>query len=244
MNLLNNALKFTSRGSVTVHLGFSLPDRFEITVLDSGIGISPEKLVRLFQPFEQGDSSTTRKFGGTGLGLVISLQLARLMGGDIKVQSQEGVGSEFTITLRIPPAPVPARPGRAPAVRLRRGGRLLLAEDNMVNVRVAKALLEDYFEAIDVAANGKEALAMLERADYEMVLMDLQMPEMDGLQATREIRKNKEWAATPIIALSANVFSSDKQDCLAAGMQDFLEKPITKAALIRVLAPYLGFDRT
>ena len=244
MNLLNNALKFTSRGSVTVKLGFTLPDRFKIRVLDSGIGISPDKMVRLFQPFEQGDSSTTRKFGGTGLGLVISLQLARLMGGDITVESQEGVGSEFTLTLHLSPVPQPARTGQAPPVRLRRGGRLLLAEDNMVNVRVAKALLEEYFESIDVAANGKEALDMLNSAEYEMVLMDLQMPEMDGLQATREIRKNKEWATVPIIALSANVFSSDKQDCLSAGMQDFLEKPITKAALIRVLAPYLGFDRS
>ncbi|MDQ3000640.1 MAG: CHASE domain-containing protein [Fibrobacterota bacterium] len=244
MNLLNNALKFTSRGSVTVKLEFTLPDRFEIRVLDSGMGISPEKMVRLFQPFEQGDSSTTRKFGGTGLGLVISLQLARLMGGDIKVESQEGVGSEFTITLHLSPAPEPAKTGQAPPSRLRRGGRLLLAEDNMVNVRVAKALLEEYFESIDVAANGREALDMLNSAEYEMVLMDLQMPEMDGLQATREIRKNKEWATVPIIALSANVFSSDKQDCLSAGMQDFLEKPITKAALIRVLAPYLGYDRS
>ena len=154
------------------------------------------------------------------------------------------MGSEFTLTLHLSPVPQPARTGQAPPVRLRRGGRLLLAEDNMVNVRVAKALLEEYFESIDVAANGKEALDMLNSAEYEMVLMDLQMPEMDGLQATRDIRKNKEWATVPIIALSANVFSSDKQDCLSAGMQDFLEKPITKAALIRVLAPYLGFDRS
>lgn len=243
MNLLNNALKFTSRGSVTVTVEFSLPDRFLIRVRDSGIGISPEKMARIFQPFEQGDGSTTRKFGGTGLGLVISLQLARLMGGDIQAQSQEGLGSEFTMTLRLPPASAPAGPEKSSAVRLRRGGRLLLAEDNMVNVRVAKALLEDVFEHIDVAANGKEALALLEKAKYDIVLMDIRMPEMDGLQATLEIRKNKEWTALPIIALSANVFSSDKQTCLAAGMQDFLEKPLTMAALNRVLAPYLGILR-
>ncbi|HKP98633.1 MAG TPA: ATP-binding protein [Fibrobacteria bacterium] len=243
MNLLSNALKFTPKGSVTVTVGFAMPDRFQAHIVDSGIGISPEKLERLFQPFEQGDSSTTRKFGGTGLGLAISLQFAKMMGGDIQVRSEEDVGTDICLTLRLPVASPPAQAGNESAAGLRRGGRVLLAEDNIVNVRVAKALLEDYFETIDVAANGKEALDMLGAAAYEMILMDLQMPEMDGLQAAREIRKRGEWRDIPIIALTANAFSSDRRDCLAAGMQDFLVKPITKAGLHRVLEPYLAKGR-
>jgi len=239
MNLLSNALKFTPEGSVKMVSGYAQPDRLEIRIVDSGIGISEEKLERLFQPFEQGDSSTTRRFGGTGLGLVISLQLAKMMGGDILVKSQEKLGSEFSLILTLPATKAPAPAGNEAAERLRKGARLLLAEDNIVNVRVAKALLEDYFEIIDVAGTGKEALQMLASAEYEMVLMDLQMPEMDGMQAAQEIRKHPEWSGIPIIALSANAFSSDRKNCLAAGMQDFLEKPITKAALHRVLAQYL-----
>jgi two-component system, sensor histidine kinase and response regulator len=240
LNLLSNALKFTPEGSVTLISSYSEPDRLEIRIVDSGIGIAADKLQLLFQPFEQGDSSTTRKFGGTGLGLVISLQLAKMMGGDIRVESKEKLGSEFTLSLTLPRAKAPADRGKEPGGRLRKGLRLLLAEDNVVNVRVAKALLEEYFETIDVAGTGKEALAMVAAADYEMILMDLQMPEMDGMQAAREIRKRSEWSGIPIIALSANAFASDRKNCLAAGMQDFLEKPITKAALHRVLAQYLG----
>jgi signal transduction histidine kinase len=239
MNLLSNALKFTPKGSVTVTVGFAHPGRFQAHIVDSGIGISEEKLDRLFRPFEQGDTSTTRKFGGTGLGLAISLQFARMMGGDIQVRSKENVGTDICLTLNLPATTAPAQAGKEPSAGLRRGGRLLLAEDNIVNVRVAKALLEDYFDSIDVAANGREALDMLGASPYEMILMDLQMPEMDGLQATREIRKRQEWNAIPIIALTANAFSSDRRDCLAAGMQDFLVKPITKAGLHRVLSPYL-----
>ena len=240
MNLLSNALKFTPKGSVIITQGFQEPDRFSARFVDSGIGIPPEKLPLLFQPFEQGDSSTTRKFGGTGLGLAISLQFAKMMGGDIQVRSQPGVGTDFRLTLRLPPTAARPPAGKEAYARLRKGGRLLLAEDNIVNVRVAKALLEDYFEIIDVAANGREAVAMMGGAKYEMVLMDLQMPEMDGLQATQEIRKRGEWSTIPIIAMTANAFSSDKKDCLAAGMQDFLGKPITMAGLRRVLGPYLG----
>jgi signal transduction histidine kinase len=242
MNLLSNALKFTPEGSVTVHSGYTAQGRLEIRIRDSGIGISRENLLRLFQPFEQGDSSTTRKFGGTGLGLVISLQLAKMMDGDILVKSMEGVGSEFHLTLPLPAAKAPHAPGGETGKRLRKGGRLLLAEDNIVNVRVAKALLEDHFEYIDVAGTGKEAIRMLALQDYEMILMDLQMPEMDGMQAAREIRKHHEWSGIPIIALSANAFASDRNNCLAAGMQDFLEKPITRSALHRVLAQFLGLD--
>ena len=241
-NLLSNALKFTPEGSVAVHFAYTAQGRLEVRIRDSGIGISRENLLRLFQPFEQGDSSTTRKFGGTGLGLVISLQLAKMMGGDILVKSKEGVGSEFCLTLPLPVSHAPQTPGSEAGKRLRKGGRLLLAEDNIVNVRVAKALLEDHFETIDVAGTGKEAIRMLALRDYEMVLMDLQMPEMDGMQATREIRKHPEWSKIPIIALSANVFASDRANCLEAGMQDFLEKPITRSDLHRVLAQYLGRD--
>ena len=243
MNLISNALKFTPEGSVSVFPAFTDPDRFRIHIVDSGMGISAAMLERLFQPFEQGDSSTTRKFGGTGLGLVISLQLAKMMGGDIQVKSKEGAGSEFNLSLALPLAkPVePKSPEACP--KLRKGGRLLLAEDNAVNVRVAKALLSDHFESIDVASTGKEALEMLSASDYDLILMDLQMPVMDGMQAAREIRKRPEWSGVPIIALSANAFSTDRRACLEAGMEDFLEKPITIPALHRVLARYLGVDQ-
>jgi len=245
MNLLGNALKFTPEGSVTLFPTFTEPDRFQIRIVDSGMGISQAMLVRLFQPFEQGDSSTTRKFGGTGLGLVISMQLAKMMGGDIHVKSTEGVGSEFLLSLILPVAnpDEPNGEGKPPSLQppgVRKGGRLLLAEDNAVNVRVAKALLSDHFESIDVAATGKEALDMLSASDYDLILMDLQMPEMDGMQAAREIRKHLKWSGVPIIALSANAFAADRKACQEAGMDDFLEKPITKAALNRVLDRFLG----
>ena len=249
INLLSNALKFTPRGSVSVYPAYFAPDRFRVRIVDSGIGIPESKLGRLFQPFEQGDSSLTRKSGGTGLGLVISLQLAKMMGGDIRVTSREGVGSEFILDLSLPQAQPPpatsedAGPGMRKSGKGYKGGRMLLAEDNAMNVRVAKALMAEYFETIDVAANGAEALEKLAAGGYELILMDVQMPIMDGLQATREIRKQAKWADMPIIALSANVFPQDRENCLAAGMQDFLEKPITKAGLQRVLARYLKPER-
>ena len=242
MNLLSNAVKFTPRGSVHVYPSFTAPDGLRVRIVDSGIGISPANLERLFQPFEQGDTSTTRKFGGTGLGLVISMQLAKMMGGDIRVTSHLGSGSEFILDLALPAAQPPQEAAEEKTERLRKGGRLLLAEDNAMNVKVAKALLAEHFETIDVAANGKEALDMLAAGDYEMILMDLQMPVMDGLQAAREIRKQPGWTHLPIIALTANAFSQDQKSCLDAGMQDFLEKPITVAALRRVLSRYLGVE--
>ena len=243
MNLLSNAVKFTPRGSVQVYPSFTAPDRLRVRIVDSGIGISPANLERLFQPFEQGDMSTTRKFGGTGLGLMISMKLAKMMGGDIRVTSHLGSGSEFILDLALPAALSPQEAAEEKTEPLRKGDRLLLAEDNAMNVKVAKALLAEHFETIDVAANGKEAMEMLAAGDYEMILMDLQMPVMDGLQASREIRKHPGWSHIPIIALTANAFAQDRKSCLEAGMQDFLEKPITVAALRRVLGRYLGTER-
>lgn len=239
-NLIGNAVKFTDKGSVTVLTAFSAPDRFRVRIVDTGVGISPAKLERLFQPFEQGDASTTSRFGGTGLGLVISLQLARKMSGDIQVRSREGAGTEFEVALSLPAASAPAPQAEKDQPPLRKGGRLLLAEDNKVNVKVALALLSDYFETIDVAANGKEALDMLSASAYDLILMDIRMPVMGGVEAAREIRKNPGWSGIPIVALTANAFSSDHKECRDAGMDDFLEKPITRQALYALLGRYLG----
>ncbi len=251
LNFASNAVKFTERGQISLRAkllsdeGEALLVRFAVE--DTGIGITPEQLPRLFQAFEQADASITRKFGGTGLGLAISQRLARLMGGDCGVDSTPGVGSTFWFTAHLQRGHG-VMPGRAASLvagadmQLRerhRGRRILLAEDNEVNREVALAMLHGVALHVDTAGDGREALSLAQAGAYDLVLMDMQMPDMGGLEATRAIRALPGWKDCPIVALTANAFDEDRRACAAAGMNDFMSKPMDAPVLYACLLRWL-----
>jgi len=256
-NLLDNAVKFTVRGGVRVEtwLAGESPDavRIGFRVSDSGVGIAPEHLARLFEPFTQVDASSTRVHGGTGLGLAISRQLARRMSGELGVESEPGAGSRFSCVLafrRDPNAPS-ARPSPLDAVPAPAGqvrGRVLLAEDNPVNQLVARQMLARLGYEVDVVANGELALEALARGHYALVLMDCQMPVMDGYDAARAVRERERAAGaarrTPILAVTANAMQGDRELCLQAGMDDYLSKPVTLERLEQAIARTLAGARS
>jgi signal transduction histidine kinase/CheY-like chemotaxis protein len=257
-NLVSNAVKFTAEGTVTVS-GRRLPadPRFPLgavalDVVDSGIGIPADKVDRLFKEFSQVDAGTTRRYGGTGLGLAISRRLAEAMGGEISVQSVQGRGSTFTVALPLPTAlqlatVQAAEPSREVAVldasRLK-GVRVLLAEDNAINRRVAVALMSKMGVEVHAVENGREALRAWGQGGWDLIVMDMQMPELDGLEATRAIRAAEAegaFQAIPILAMTANASAEDRRTCLEAGMDEVVTKPTTRAALqsalVRLLVP-------
>ncbi|HEV6965697.1 ATP-binding protein, partial [Roseateles sp.] len=241
-NLVGNAVKFTSAGGVTVELSRAADGRMCIAVQDTGIGIAPERLERIFQPFAQADAAISREFGGTGLGLAITRSLARLMGGDVTVSSRPGEGSRFEACLDLPATPAVrvdaagARPERdAPGRPL----NLLLAEDNDVNVLIVEGMLEPLGHRITRVRDGAEALAALREGDFDLVLMDVLMPGMDGLTATRRWRTEEALQGrprTPIVALTAHAGDADVQQSLEAGCDAHLTKPVSLAALQQALA--------
>ncbi len=254
-NLTDNAIKFTPSGEVSIDVGLAAQNPQEvllrIAVRDTGLGIAHDKLDLLFDKFSQVDASITRQYGGTGLGLAISKQLAELMGGEIGVTSQPGVGSEFWFTVRLgrqlaPPCEGPFTPrpwGRD--ARPQCDGhrpRILLAEDNIASQQVALRLLTKLGLRVDAVANGVEALKALETIPYDLVLMDVQMPEMDGLEATRRIRNPQSCARNhrvPIIAMTASAMPGDRQKCLDAQMNDYVSKPVSPQSLADVLRRWL-----
>ncbi|MBN8437431.1 MAG: PAS domain S-box protein [Candidatus Accumulibacter sp.] len=252
LNLASNAVKFTERGTISVRAllletrADELLVRFEVA--DTGIGLSSEQLAHLFENFHQADSSTARKYGGTGLGLSLTKRLVEMMGGEVGADSTVGQGSTFwfTIILQHGHGPMPtvndANLPLSAEHRLRaqhRGARILLAEDHPINTEVVQQMLHAAELDVVVAANGRIALekAIAERLD--LILMDMQMPEMDGIEATRAIRRLPAHAATPILALTANAFAEDRRACLVAGMNDVLTKPVSPAQLYEALARWL-----
>jgi len=250
-NLLSNAIKFTEKGWVTVRQSVSVDAAEKVTmtldVADTGAGIPADKVPLIFEKFTQADSSISRKYGGTGLGLAITKRLVELQGGQIRVESRVGRGSTFTVEIPFETAPA-GEPTVEPRLEQRtvapatKQARLLLVEDNAVNQRVVLAMLRKKDYKIDVANNGQEGLEKLERAaePYNLILMDVQMPILDGLETTRAIRRNAKWNHLPIIAMTAHAMIGDRERCLQAGMNAYISKPVQQTSLIAVIEQYLA----
>lgn len=255
LNYATNAVKFTERGRITLRVipveeaESSVLLRFEVQ--DTGAGIAPEVQSRLFASFEQADSSTTRMHGGTGLGLAITRKLAQLMGGDAGVQSAPGTGSTFWFTARLGKGAAGVEPRPAVATELQeavllrdyRGRRVLVVEDEPINRELAMALLEEAGLSVDLAGDGLEAVEQIAGNRYDLVFMDMQMPRLDGLEATRRIRESVAGRTLPIIAMTANAFVEDRTRCFAAGMDDFITKPIEPETLFGVCVKWLSQSR-
>ena len=256
LNYAGNAVKFTPSGTVTLRVRMrdtgsdSIEVRFEVQ--DTGIGIAPEVIPKLFSSFEQADNTTTRKYGGTGLGLAITRKLARLMGGDAGVVSSLGQGSTFWFTAHLKkahscsPHTVSSTTESAEEILSRNfsNRHILLVEDEPLNREVTLDLLSLAGQRVSLAEDGVAAVALAARHDYDLILMDIQMPRMDGLEATRQIRQLANGADVPILAMSANAFADDRSRCIAAGMDDFISKPVNPevlfAAMLKWLSPTAG----
>jgi len=238
LNLLSNAVKFTTQGEIAVDV-VARPGEMRVAVRDSGIGLGPEAQVRLFTAFSQADTSTTRIYGGTGLGLAICRKLCRLMGGDIVVESALGSGSTFTFWIAaesadIAPSRTRTRPLDAEMAK-RHPLRILLAEDNIINQRVAGAILARFGYRVDVVANGRDAVERVESTTYDLVLMDLHMPVMDGVEATRTLVSRYPHDRPRIVAMTAAALEDERDRCREAGMDDYVAKPITVDLLVAAL---------
>ncbi len=245
LNLTGNAIKFTEHGRIDLTLEILNHSEQTVTlrflVRDTGIGIDEQTQAKLFQAFTQGDSSTTRRFGGSGLGLSISQQLVNQMGGHIAVRSEAAHGSEFAFEVTYPTAPdfLPTAPTPVISEHRKLSGRVLVAEDDAINKRVIQLMLGRLGLQPVVVTNGAEALAAVQTETWDVVIMDCQMPTMDGFEATRRIRDFLQGARLPIIALTANAMAEDRTACLAAGMDDFLAKPVRQEELRITLAKWL-----
>jgi CheY-like chemotaxis protein len=257
VNLVSNAVKFTEQGEVSLHCRSMASVNgqvlLQMEVRDTGIGIADADIPRLFTPFTQADPSTTRKYGGTGLGLTISRRLAELMGGSIVVLSTPGVGSIFRVELPFAHDDSAAEAGDGESalhpqdesglVQVQRPVRVLVAEDNSVNQRVASAMLQRLGIRADLVANGEEAVEALERMPYDLVFMDCRMPVMDGYTACRRIREREQGQRhTPVIAMTASVIQGDRERCLEAGMDDYLSKPVRLQELSAMVRRWLPAD--
>jgi two-component system sensor histidine kinase/response regulator len=255
LNYVSNAIKFTDQGSV--HLEVSSPSEstdeafLKFSVVDTGVGITADQGRALFQSFQQGDPSTTRHYGGTGLGLAIAKRLAELMLGEVGFTSEPGLGSTFWFTARLqkdllqnspPPHVMRQAQKGCPLLAARSPARILLVEDNDINQEVIISYLEDLGAEFQTATNGLAALELLEKRRFDLILMDVQMPVMDGIRTCQIIRSNSDWKAIPILALTASAMSGDRERCLTAGMNDYVPKPIDPDELTRKVTSFLALD--
>jgi signal transduction histidine kinase len=259
-NLTGNAVKFTNKGNISIQVKAAEIDdnigrigQYHIDIKDTGIGMGPEIVDHLFERFFQAEASTTRKYGGTGLGLNITKRLVEMMGGSITVTSAPGKGTVFLVKLPFPIAvPVDTEAGTAEETGSPEKERdiaadknkispayILLAEDNKINQKVVKEILKKAGHKVDIVENGREAVEKVKAAPYDLVLMDLQMPEMDGIEAAQLIRK-EGFSNLPVIALTASVFKKDRERCIESGMCDFISKPLKQAELLRIISKWIG----
>ena len=257
LNLVSNAVKFTEQGGVTLTISEAQYSgcfvSFEFSVMDTGIGMDEEQLSHLFAPFTQADTSTTRRYGGTGLGLAISKKLINMMDGDIRCESTPGSGTCFTASVRFliadcelsnaPETIAEEKPKAAGKPASKHSKPILLVEDNEINQIIAVELLKIEGYDVDIAANGRQAIDMLEQGDYALVMMDIQMPVMDGISATIEIRKNERFRDLPIIAMTAHAMTGDREKSIEAGMNDHVTKPIEPELFCEVLHKWLGEEK-
>ena len=250
LNLLSNAIKFTETGAVTITVSKLVDStdkiRLRVDVEDTGIGVPVTARHRLFQPFEQAESSIARRFGGTGLGLSICKQLVERMGGEIGLTDRDGGGSDFWFVIPLRAAPKPSMPEAAPAelpaneTTKAEQGRILLVEDNVINIQLTTMVLESRGYSVDIAVDGFEAIEATGRGDYDLILMDMQMPRLDGLSATRRIRALEgNGRKLPIVAMTANAMREDAQRCMEAGMDDYISKPIDSTQLCALVARWI-----
>ncbi|MEE4356800.1 MAG: chemotaxis protein CheB [Desulfococcaceae bacterium] len=247
LNLVNNAVKFTEKGEITLEVSLERETdrriKLRFSVTDTGIGIPADRLERLFRPFSQADSSISRKYGGTGLGLAISYNIVKLMDGRMTVESEAGKGSSFVFTACFEksegiPERAEGEKDSAASVSDLSGLRILLAEDNAFNRRMAHIILKKSGLCVESAVNGKEAAAAVRKGNYDLVLMDIRMPVMDGLSATKRIRETGN--RIPVIALTANATAEDRAACMAVGMDDYISKPLDPIRLARVIRKHIG----
>ena len=240
VNLLGNAIKFTPSGEIRLEAHLDAEGHLQLAVVDTGIGMTPEQLARVFQPFQQAEDSTSRRFGGTGLGLTITRQLIEMMDGTLHVESRFGEGSRFALSLPLPRAPTPAADSEPVPVlqTLPTGLQILLAEDNSVNQLVLTRMLDRLGQQVTLAPDGEVALQQGRLRRWDLILMDMQMPHRDGLSATRALREGGYTG--PICGLTANALHADHERCLAAGMDEVLSKPIDMTALGALLQRWCG----
>lgn len=252
LNLAGNSVKFTDQGSIVIRVRQQETQNKQILVRveveDRGIGIPSEDLARLFAPFEQVDASISRRHGGTGLGLVITRRLAKIMGGEAGGESLPGKGSTFWFTVLLKPSAPSNQTLKLSQINMSAGEelkrnftgtRLLVVEDEPINQEVATILLNDVGMDVTVANNGLEAVTLATHQQFSLVLMDMQMPKMDGLEATRRIRKLPGWEVVPVVAMTANAFAEDRRHCLEAGMNDFITKPFDPEKFYGLLLTWL-----